>query len=391
MTSAYHRAAIAAVLVLNVAAAIGAHVIWETFSRPVGAAAKPKTIAAPPPAPTEEERVIGVITKASPAVVSILVQQPEPKTATIIFDDRGVRQEESGGGFKEVGRGTGYLVRADGLIVTNRHVAFSRNAKYTVFLEDERSFDARVIDIDPVNDLAILKIEASGLPFLQLEPKDDPRIGQTVIVIGNALGKYANTVTRGILSGINRSLEAANERTGETEHLEDVLQTDAAINSGNSGGPLLNLNGRVIGVSAAIERGGQSLGFAIPSYQVRLMLDSYARYGSIARPRIGIRYVQITPEHKTEFNLRYDEGAWIHARSEQGPAVLPGSPGERAGLRAEEFILEVNGEKVRGKRTLGRIVQSYNVGDMLRLKVGKPDGTVYHTSLQLEAHVPYQE
>lgn len=379
---------IATILVLNVAVAMGANIIWDSLRQPAVAAVK----AVPPSPPlTEEEKIIRLIAKASPSVVSILIQQHEPKSQTIIIDGNGTRVQENEGELQEVGRGTGFIVRQDGIIITNRHVAFSRAATYTVFLSDERKFDAKIMDMDPVSDLAILKIEAKGLPVLELEPKDDPRIGQTVIAVGNALGKYANTVTRGILSGMNRSLDATNERTGEEETLEDVLQTDAAINSGNSGGPLLNLDGKVIGVNTAVEKGGQGLGFAIPVFQVRKALDTYYRLGIIARPRMGLRYVQITPEHVLKLGLKHSEGAIIHALPEQGPAVLPGTPAERAGLRAGQVIIEVNGEKVRGKRTLSRIVQGYNVGDVLKLKIGNDDGSIFDTWLQLEAHEPVRD
>jgi len=354
-------------LFLNVLVAVSVHLAWSAFVVPAGAAVKPA-----PAAPiSDEERIVKVVSSASPAVVSILVQQSGPQGALV-----------------EIGKGTGFLIDANGLIATNRHVAFARDAVLTAFLTDGRSFEAKVIDIDPVNDLALVKIDGKGLPFLRFEADDKLRLGQTTVAIGNALGKYANTVTSGILSGIERDVEATDHVTGDLERLEELLQTDAAINSGNSGGPLLNLDGRVIGVNTAVEQGAQGLGFAIPVSEVRKIVASYRSYGAIARPRLGVRYFTITPELQVARSLPYAYGALVGSEDPSEAVVLPASPAAAAGLADGDIILEVNGRKLEGKWTLAKAIQSLAVGDVARLKVARA-GTLIDLNASLDAHPPY--
>lgn len=369
-------------IALNLAVALTVHVAWSAWLPSAGAAQK--SIA---PA-SEEERMIQVIAKASPAVVSILVQQEGQQTLTVTLGN-GVEVEQEKRPLVEVGKGTGFIMSADGLIATNRHVAFSRSAILTVFLTDGRSFKARIVDIDPVNDLALIKIDAKNLPTLALEADDAYRLGQTTIAIGNALGKYANTVTRGVLSGVDRYVEAENNVTGGTERLEELLQTDAAINSGNSGGPLLNLDGKVIGMNTAVEHSGQGLGFAIPVSEIRKVVDSYRLYGAIARPRLGVRYFSITPEFQLERKLAYGYGALVGTDEPGEAVVLYNSPAASVGLRAGDIILEVNGKKLEGKMTLAKAVQSLRVGDTVTMKVARGEALLVLTT-RLDAHPPYQ-
>jgi len=365
--SASRRFRVFGLVALNAVVAVSIHVAWTSWVMPAGAAQKAAVVAPV----SDEERIIKTVADASPAVVSILVQ------------------ERVKGDLLEVGQGTGFLIDASGLIVTNRHVAYAREAVLTAFLTDGRSFDARVIDFDPVNDLALVKIEASGLPTLKLETDDKLRLGQTTVAIGNALGKYANTVTSGILSGVGRDVEANNQVTGDLERLEELLQTDAAINSGNSGGPLLNLDGKVIGVNTAVEREAQGLGFAIPVSEVRKVLASYRRYGAIARPRLGVRYFTVTPELTRERSLPYAYGAVIGSDDPSDQVVLSNSPAASAGLMANDLILEINGKKLEGKWTLAKAVQSLLVGDVVKLKVYR-DGALLELRATLDAHPPYE-
>lgn len=361
------RSRAVALVLLNVFVAVAVHAGWTMLTRPADAAQKAATVAPM----SEEERLIKVVSEASPAVVSILVQEKDDSGALV-----------------DLGKGTGFLIDADGTIVTNRHVAHRRQTTLTAIMADGRAFPASVLDIDPVNDLALLKVDGEGLPYLRLEADDKLRLGQTTIAIGNALGKYANTVTSGILSGIERDVEATNELTGGLERLGELLQTDAAINSGNSGGPLLNIEGKVIGVNTAVELGAQGLGFAIPASEVRKVIDSYRRYGAIARPRLGVRYFMITPELKIEKSLTYAYGAFVGTDEPNVPIVLPDSPAAAAGIRPGDVILEVNGKKLEGKWTLAKAIQSLRVGDAVRLKVARGDEAL-ELSARLDAHPPF--
>ena len=288
----------------------------------------------------------------------------------------------------EARRYTDHIYGYSHVFFASRHVASSRNAVLTVFLLDGRSFPARVADIDPVNDLALLKIDARNLPTIPLESDDAYRLGQTTIAIGNALGKYANTVTRGILSGVNREVEAENNVTGVTERLEELLQTDAAINSGNSGGPLLNLDGKVIGMNTAVEHGGQGLGFAIPVSEIRKVADSYRLYGAIARPRLGVRYVSVTPEIQIERHLEHAYGAFVATDDLGQSAVLPNSPASAIGLKEGDIILEINSKKLEGKMTLAKAIQSLRVGDVVNLVVARGSVRLALT-VRLDAQPPY--
>ncbi len=379
--TSFRVARAAALITLNLVVALTVHIAWSAWLPSAGAAQKAT-------APlSEEERMIQVIAKASPAVVSILVQQEGQQTLSVSIGD-GVTVKEEKRPLVEVGKGTGFIISTDGLIATNRHVAFSRSAILTVFLTDGRSFKANVADIDPVNDLALIKIEAKNLPTLAFEADDTYRLGQTTIAIGNALGKYANTVTRGVLSGVDRYVEAENNVTGGTERLEELLQTDAAINSGNSGGPLLNLDGKVIGMNTAVEHGGQGLGFAIPVSEIRKVNDSYRVYGAIARPRLGVRYFSITPEFQLERKIAYSYGALVGTDEPGETVVLPNSPAASIGLRVGDIILEVNGKKLEGKMTLAKAVQALRVGDTVKMKVARGDASLILTT-RLDAHPPF--
>jgi len=370
------------VLLLNLVIATVVHLAWNTGHQ--SATAAPQTIAVV----TEEEKVIQAVEKNSPAVVSILVKEEQDTGPQFQFDQFGnVQRSDSQKEMVEVGRGTGFLVSSSGLIVTNRHVVVSRNAQHTVFLSDDRKFEATVLDIDPVNDLALMKIEGEGFPSVELETNDNFRIGQTVIAIGNALGRFDNTVTRGILSAVGRNIEATNFSTGAIEQLEEVLQTDAAINSGNSGGPLINLSGRVIGVNTAVEHDAQGLGFAIQASEVRNILASYASFGAIARPRLGVRYFAITADLAEKENLPYNDGAWVDSGEDGTTAVIPGGPGDIAGILDGDIILEVDGIALKGRLSLSKEIQAKNVGDRISLKIAR-NGTIVLLTATLDAHAP---
>ncbi len=325
----------------------------------------------------ENSETITAVEKVSHSVVSIIVTQDLSE----IYNNSGLGTSPFGNlfdlpfrfdvpeGEQQVGAGTGFIITSDGLIVTNKHVVNTDGAKYTVILASGEEYEAKVLDSDPYNDIALIKIEAKDLPIVTLGDSDALKIGQTVIAIGNTLGEYTNTVTRGIVSGLSRTITAGDAQ-GQSETLENIIQTDAAINFGNSGGPLINLAGQVIGVNTAISQEGQLVGFAIPINQAKKAIESVKQNGEIIRPYLGVRYLLINEQIAETNNLSVDYGALIVRGSSAAElAVIPGSPADKAGLVENDIILEINGETITQDRSLARELQKYNPGDTVTMKV----------------------
>jgi serine protease Do len=298
----------------------------------------------------ESSAVIEAVDKVRPSVVSVIASE---KVLDLF-----------GNSSTQVSGGSGFIVTSDGYIVTNKHVVSNQNLSYEVYLNDGTKYNAKVESRDPFNDLAILRIEATGLPVVDIGSSDNLDVGQYVIAVGNALGEFQNTVTLGIVSAKNRSLQAQGSM-GETESLEGLIQVDAAINSGNSGGPLANLDGRVVGVNVAKAQQADNIGFAIPSSIVKTALDSLNKYGKIVRPFLGVRYVNVTPELAEKNNLGAKQGAIIYTGSLQEPAVVSGSPADRAGLKERDIITKINDAKVSSTQSLSLLLQQYAPGDTI--------------------------
>ena len=336
------------------------------------------------PAEDYEKAVVSAVKKASPAVVSITISKNVPVIENCPSDPFSnlppeFRQFfgsdfpqfsvpcEKGTKFQEIGGGSGFIISSDGLILTNKHVVLDEKASYTVLTNDGKKYDARVLARDPLQDLAVIKITASGLPTVELGDSDAVELGQTAIVIGNSLGEFRNTVSVGVISGIARTVSASGGN-GFSETIQGVLQTDAAINPGNSGGPLLNLRGQVIGINTAIAAGAQSIGFAIPVNRAKKDINSVKSSGEIRTPYIGVRYIVLTYEIAKEQKLPREYGALVRGTSD-GPAVELNSPAAKAGIQAEDIILEFNGTKITKDNLLGEIMLRYDVGEIVQLKV----------------------
>ena len=335
----------------------------------------------------ESTAVVSIVKRYSPAVVSIVATKDLPVLERTYnpfqgfcddpffsqFFDCGNQPEfrQKGTEKRQVGAGTGFIVRDDGLIVTNKHVVLDADASYTVITNDGTKHPAKVLARDPFQDLAVIKIEANGLPTVILGDSDNLEIGQTVVAIGNALGQFSNSVSKGIISGLSRSITASSGTL--SERLEKVIQTDAAINPGNSGGPLLNLKGEVIGINAAIVSGAQNVGFAIPVNRAKKAIRDIEIHGRIVYPYLGVRYVIVNEELKTANNLPVDYGAFVVKSDSGEPAVLSGSPAAKAGLKEGDIVLEVDGRRIDDNYTLAESIQSRNVGDKVMLKVKRGD------------------
>lgn len=326
----------------------------------------------------DQEATIRAIKKVMPAVVNIIIYDQQE---TIIVDlGTGERKTEKEKAQK--GSGTGFLISADGLILTNKHVVNAGKegtAEYKIILNSGKKYYAQLIGKDPINDLAVLKIFDKNLPFVELGDSDKLELGTTVVAIGNALGRYQNSVTKGIVSGLGRSL-AASDQSGNVQALDNAIQTDAEINLGNSGGPLIDLAGRVIGINVAIDESGRSIGFAIPVNDAKPVMRTVKQIGRIVRPRLGVRYIMLMPEIAEEKGLKITSGALILKDDEsRSPAILPDSPAAKAGLAEGDIILEINAVKLEGKITLLSVIQRYKPGDKIGLKIQRGDKIIIRT------------
>lgn len=323
----------------------------------------------------ENSAVIDVAKKVSPSVVSIT-----SKTVT-----RGV----FGGVQQAEGAGTGMIVTSDGLILTNRHVVEDAGANYTVITNDGKSYAAKVVSRDTVNDVAFVRIAASNLPIVELADSGSVKVGQRVVAIGNALGQFQNSVTDGIISGLSRGVVAGDGSglgaSTSSEQLQDLLQTDAAINPGNSGGPLVNLDGQVVGINTAIAgQGSQNIGFAIPINEVKPLVASVKNTGKIVRPYLGVRYQAIDKQLATQNNLPVSQGAWVQAADAQNPGVVAGSPADKGGIKDGDILTKISSDTIDSTHSLQALIGKHKVGDKLQLTVQRGDKTL-NIDVTLEA------
>ncbi len=342
-----------------------------------------ETLQEPPPQISYEEAIISAVKEVSPSVVSIIITKELPIIEEYWispfegFEFKVPSYREKGTEKQEIGGGTGFIVSKDGLVLTNKHVVSDKEADYTVLTNDGEKFSAEVLARDPIQDLAIIKISVQGesasggerqFKPAKLGDSSDLQIGQTVIAIGNALGEFRNTVSVGVISGLGRTITAVGGGTIET--LEDVIQTDAAINRGNSGGPLLNSKGEVIGINTAMSQIAENIGFAIPINKAKRDIEQVKKLGKIVYPFLGIRYILVTEKIKEENNLSVDYGAWIVEGDEPDePSIIPDSAADKAGLKENDIILEFNNEKITSENSLAKIIVKYNPGDKVVLKI----------------------
>lgn len=326
----------------------------------------------------DDNSIINLVERNAPGVVSIVITKDMPKARSMspffFFDPFGgssLGQQGRGATEKQqVGSGSGFIVSSDGLIITNRHVVSDTVAEYTVITHDGEEHSATVLARDPNNDIAVLKIEGSELPVLDLGDSEQVKVGQTVIAIGNPLGEFANSVTRGIISGVKREVEAGSARSGQSEQLSGIFQTDTAINPGNSGGPLFNMSGEVIGVNVAMAQGAENIAFALPINQVKRVIEQVKTTGKISTPYIGVRYLILNAGIAKENSLPFEYGALV-LRGEKMTdfAVIPGSPADKAGIVENDILLEIDGTKIDEKHQLTSLIAEKNVGDEVTIKV----------------------
>lgn len=305
----------------------------------------------------DEESIAAVAKAVSPSVVSVLTSTNQ---VSRLYSQQ----------YQQEGAGTGMIVSSNGYILTNKHVVEGADSVTVVLTDGKQYENVEVLGSDPLNDVAFLKIKGvSGLPAITLGDSKTIRIGQSVVAIGNALGQYQNSVTSGIISGTGRPVIATSDGTanGQPESLTDLMQTDAAINSGNSGGPLLNLKGQVIGINTAIAEDAQSIGFAIPISATKGMLSHVIKTGKVERAYLGVQYISITPAVKEEYDLAADRGDYVTA--DRGSSVQSGGPADKAGVRDGDIITTVNGYKVGEVASVATLISEYEPGQKVELKV----------------------
>jgi serine protease Do len=319
---------------------------------------------------TEESVVIDVAEKVSPSVVTVSIEQPARRV--LEFDPfSGFRSRVKGGQPQDIG--SGFIVSEDGLIVTNKHVVEDTSAKYKVVTKDGKEYEVEKISRDPSNDIAVLKINASGLPKVEFGTSDNLKVGQFVIAIGTALGEFRHTVTTGVVSGLGRGITAGSSYEGFVERLDDVIQTDAAINPGNSGGPLLNSAGQVIGINVAVASGAENIGFAIPANVVKSALEQFEKTGSfVSKPYLGVTYQMISMQ--TALMNDVPQGAYI-------VDVIEGSPAEKAGIKPDDIITKFDGEDVKeDSGVLADIISKKKVGQNVSIEVWRDGETLKLTA-----------
>lgn len=343
---------------------------------------------------TQENLIVKIVNRVSPAVVSVVATKDLPVIERYYInpfknddafknlpkgflpDIKIPQYRQKGTEKRQVSSGTGFFVSSDGLILTNKHVVADTAAEYSIMMNDGRKLEAKVLARDPFQDIAILKVKGEKFHFIPLGDSKGVKVGQTVIAIGNTLGEFQNTVSRGIVSGLNRKVTALGGISGP-EQLQELIQTDASINPGNSGGPLLNLNGRVIGINTAMARAAENVGFALPINIAKRDIADAKEFGAVKYPFLGINYLVVNQNVKKQRGLIVDYGLLLVKGTKGEQAVVKGSPAEKAGLKEGDILLEINGRKLKGSNSLAYLLSKLRVGDKVKLKV-------LHKSKELE-------
>ena len=269
----------------------------------------------------------------------------------------------------QIGGGSGFIVSEDGYVFTSNHVVSDVNAEYTVIVDPKHKYSAKVLSRNPIDDIAVLKIDAKDLPCLDLADSNNIELGQDVVAVGNALGEFTDTLSAGIVSGLSRYITAFGGIENGMQNLRGLIQTDAAINPGNSGGPLVDMDGKVIGINTAMIMGAQNIGFAIPINYAKKDLEEVKKFGKIIMPFLGVKYVLISKEMSAVNKLPVDDGALV-VREQLGESpVVKGSAADMAGIKEWDIILECNGEKISTKNPLAHILQKCKIGGETIFKV----------------------
>ena len=345
--------------------------------------AKPATVAAQKQYVSDESSLISSIAKnVGQSVVSVNVTGQ-----TTVTDPFGFNQTT-----EDQSAGTGFIISSSGIIVTNRHVVPDGTTSVSVTLADGTTYDnvqvlGRTSDSSS-QDIAFLKIgDLKGKTLVPVTLGDSSKVavGDRVVAIGNALGQFQNTVTSGIISGYGRDVTAGDQSGLEaSETLTDLFQTDAAINEGNSGGPLVDVNGEVIGINTAVASNAQNIGFAQPINDLSGLINGVLANGQLQQPYLGVRYVSVTADVASQYKLKVSQGAYV-VSADTSPAVIAGSPADSAGIKQGDVITKVNNTAINQTTSLTAAIAKFKVGDKVTLTINRAGKTVtLHATLANE-------
>jgi serine protease Do len=318
--------------------------------------------------------IVSIAKKVCPAVITVVASRFLPEIEEFCFlpfkgEKIAFPKKIKGNHRTKIGGGSGFIVSKDGYVLTCNHVVEDKEADFTVIIDPDHKYPAKVLDKDPLIDMAILKIQGNDFPFLKLGDSDKLELGEEVLAVGNPLGEFEDTISWGIVSGLSRKINACSGFNSNITSLRGLIQTDAAINPGNSGGPLVNMRGEVIGINSAMIMGAENIGFALPINYIKDDLKEVKKEGKIKRPYLGVKYIILNPEISKTNKIDVNYGALIVREMFGEPAVARGSCAENSGLKDYDIILEINKEKINQDNPLADIISKYSIGDMVVLRI----------------------
>lgn len=321
---------------------------------------------------TEESVTINVVKNVGPSVVTVVGEGQAPQSIDLgPFSIFNIPQDTT----PQQSIGSGFVVSTDGMIITNKHVVSDTSEKYHVVTFDNKNYDVQRIYRDPLNDIAILKIDptqnsGSSLKPVSMGDSSHLQVGQFVVAIGTALGEFRNTVTTGVVSGLGRGITAGDEFQGSAEKLDNVVQTSAAINPGNSGGPLVNSSGQVIAINTAVAQGGQNVGFALPINSVKDSLDNFNQTGQFDRPYLGVAYKTVTQAAAILNDV--PQGAYVET-------VVQDSPADKAGIQVGDILTKFDSQSVKEGNELATLIGKKKTGDTVGIILWRDSKTINTT------------
>jgi 2-alkenal reductase len=317
-----------------------------------------------PPSPTLPASVPSVITFQEESATTEVVKKVGPAVVTVV-NLRMPQWDFWGNLTQPRSLGSGVVIDPQGYVVTNSHVVEGNESLSVIMASGDRK-DAELMGTDTFSDLAVLHIEGDNFPAAELGDSSQLQPGERVIAIGSALGDFRNTVTSGVISGLERSIAV-----DESFAIEGLIQTDTAINHGNSGGPLVNLQGQVIGINTLIIRGdsysmdvAEGLGFAIPSNTVRLVVEQLIAQGGVSRPFLGISHQEVTPRLAAYYSLAVSQGVLVLQ-------IAPATPASQSGLEVGDVIVAISGDPIDPENPFLNVLMRHQVGEIVTLSVNR--------------------